>query len=90
MLTNIEYEPFYDIMMRERKIILTQYDRWGLFYAHDTYQNALICCSHHHRFLHYHHGGSKNLIFEDGQVFWESRKGTRVRIVENLHLTEKQ
>lgn len=55
----------------------------------DTYQNALICCPHHHRFLHYHHGGFKKLLFENGQIFLESRKGTRVRVVENLHLRER-
>lgn len=54
----------------------------------DTYQNAIICCVHHHRFLHHHHGGFKKKIFENGQVFLESRKGTRIRIIRNLHLTE--
>lgn len=60
-------------------------DEWQFI---DTYQNAIICCAHHHRFLHHHHGGFKKKIFENGQVFLESRKGTRIRIVSNLHLTE--
>jgi len=58
-------------------------DEWQFI---DTYRNAMICCPHHHRFLHYHHGGFKKLIFENDQVFLESRKGTRVRITMNLHL----
>ena len=58
-------------------------DEWEFL---DTYLNALICCPHHHRFLHYHHGGFKKLMFEDGQAFLESRKGTRIRIIINLHL----
>ncbi len=52
----------------------------------DTYQNVMICCPHHHRYLHNHHGGFKTPIFENNEIFLESRKGTRVRIVMNLHL----
>ncbi|MZP31454.1 hypothetical protein GTO91_17320 [Heliobacterium undosum] len=63
-------------------------DEWGSL---DTYKNALVVCPHHHRYLHYHHGGFKNLIFENGpngkeEVFIKSRKGTRIRVVENWHL----
>lgn len=58
-------------------------DEWQLI---DTYRNAIICCPHHHRFSHYHHGGLKKLIFENDQLFLESRKGTRVRVIVNFHL----
>jgi hypothetical protein len=52
----------------------------------DSYKNTIVVCPHHHRVLHYHKGGYHKLVEEEGQLYFVSQHGDRLKIVENEHL----
>ncbi|WP_225049899.1 HNH endonuclease [Priestia megaterium] len=56
----------------------------------DTYKNVIVVCAHHHRYLHYHDGGFEEISEnKKGELFFQSRKGMKIRIFTNYHLSTK-
>lgn len=52
----------------------------------DTYKNTVVVCPFHHMYLHHHNGGFHKIIKFDGKLYFESNKGDRLKIINNLHL----
>lgn len=53
----------------------------------DSYENVICVCAHHHRILHFHNGGYDKLIAnEDGNLYFISKYGDKIRVYSNLHL----
>ncbi|WP_422778049.1 HNH endonuclease [Peribacillus butanolivorans] len=53
----------------------------------DSYENVICVCSHHHRVLHFHNGGFDKLIAnEDGNLYFISKYGDKLRVYHNLHI----